>query len=181
MKGGVERECQKRMVPPWNHIRGCNTTPIECKFRIKTVVLLFACLGTGIFLGSLHYDIHPQNPAKFSCPPEREPSNQEDEKVRDSGSRKANLQHGMSDEELLWEASLVHRRQAVPPQHRGKLLPKVAFMFLTRGPLPLAPLWDCFFATYDQLYSVYVHADPSYVPDVAPSSVFYLRNVPSQV
>jgi hypothetical protein len=185
---------------PWNMLRGA-IIPMECKFRIKTVVLLFASLGTGIFLGAigcLHYDIHTGlhtlNRVIFStdnCPPERElskvllPKQQEEEAVGDppkpTSPSKVNLQHGMSDEELLWDASLIHRRQAIPPQNRRKLLPKVAFMFLTRGPLPLAPLWEYFFATYDELYSIYVHADPSYVPNTSPSSVFYLRNIPSQV
>lgn len=185
---------------PWNIRGNTQLSPMEWKFRIKTVVLLFASLGTGIFLGAvgcLHYDIHTGlhtlNRAIFStysgdgCPPEREPSKvifakQEEEMVGDSpkiSPSKENLQHGMSDEELLWEASLIHRRQAIPP-HRRKP-PKVAFMFLTRGPLPLAPLWEYFFATYDELYSIYVHADPSYIPTTSPSSVFHLRNIPSQV
>ncbi|RLN00620.1 hypothetical protein C2845_PM06G35210 [Panicum miliaceum] len=55
-------------------------------------------------------------------------------------------------------------------------------MFLTRGPLPLAPLWEKFFAGADRaLYSVYVHATPGYRPDFPPASAFYRRQVPSQV
>ncbi|CAI6000820.1 unnamed protein product [Closterium sp. NIES-64] len=35
---------------------------------------------------------------------------------------------------------------------------KIAFLFLTRGPLPFAPLWEKFFAGHEGHYSVYVHA-----------------------
>uniref|UniRef100_A0A7N0T994 Core-2/I-branching beta-1,6-N-acetylglucosaminyltransferase family protein n=1 Tax=Kalanchoe fedtschenkoi TaxID=63787 RepID=A0A7N0T994_KALFE len=38
---------------------------------------------------------------------------------------------------------------------------KVAFMFLTTGALPFAPLWEAFFRHAPaKLYNVYVHADP---------------------
>jgi hypothetical protein len=43
-------------------------------------------------------------------------------------------------------------------------VPKVAFMFLTRGDLPLAPLWERFFAGADgEHYSVYVHTTPGWI------------------
>ncbi|PHT79345.1 hypothetical protein T459_17397 [Capsicum annuum] len=58
---------------------------------------------------------------------------------------------------------------------------KIAFMFLTRGPLPLAPLWDRFFAGNEELYSIYIHNLPSYQSDFPSSSVFYGRQIPSQV
>ena len=42
---------------------------------------------------------------------------------------------------------------------------KLAFLFLTRGPLPLSPLWSAFFERAPRsLYNVYIHAPPSYVP-----------------
>lgn len=167
---------------------------MECKFKIKTVVLLFASFGTGIFLGAigcLCYDIHPGLlnrvifSRKYVYQPERESLSFPAQHINEESAAadpplkapKSVLQHGLSDEELLWEASLIHRRQ----NRRRLTVPKVAFMFLTRGPLPLAPLWEYFFATYDELYSIYVHADPSYVPSTSPSSVFHLRNIPSQV
>lgn len=62
-----------------------------------------------------------------------------------------------------------------------KRVPKVAFMFLTRGPLPLSPLWERFFQGHEGKYSVYVHGLPNYKPVFAASSVFYQRNIPSQV
>ncbi|KAL6847460.1 hypothetical protein ACP4OV_023313 [Aristida adscensionis] len=90
----------------------------------------------------------------------------------------ASTWHNMTDEELLWAASW---RPAVRRYPRRRV-PKVAFMFLTRGPLPLAPLWEKFFAGAGSkdLYSVYVHSTPGYRPEFPPTSVFYRRQVPSQ-
>ncbi|KAG0616547.1 hypothetical protein M758_5G124100 [Ceratodon purpureus] len=172
-------------------------SPMEWKFRIKTALLLFASLGTGIFLGAvgcLHYDINAiiQNRALFStntadgCPPakviltkeEAEKVAMASEPAKIAPPKASTLQHGLPDEELLWRASLTHRRTVVLAQHRK--VPKVAFMFLTRGPLPLAPLWEHFFANFHELFSIYVHAHPSYTPTTSPSSVFHLRNIPSQ-
>ncbi|KAK6923537.1 Glycosyl transferase, family 14 [Dillenia turbinata] len=84
--------------------------------------------------------------------------------------------HNMSDEELLWRASMVPRIQEVP----YKFVHKVAFMFLTKGPLPMAPLWDKFFKGHEELYSIYVHTDPNYNVLVPEYSVFYGRRIPSQ-
>ncbi|KAJ7519826.1 hypothetical protein O6H91_20G057400 [Diphasiastrum complanatum] len=86
------------------------------------------------------------------------------------------LHHNMSDEELLWRASLVPKRSGQPL----KRIPKIAFMFLTRGPLPLSPLWEEFFKGHEELYSIYVHALPGYTLDAPSSSVFKARQIPSQ-
>ena len=51
------------------------------------------------------------------------------------------LDHSMTDEDLLWRASFRPGVRRYP----FRRVPKLAFMFLTRGPLPLAPLWECFF------------------------------------
>lgn len=59
-------------------------------------------------------------------------------------------------------------------------VPKVAFMFLTKGPLPLAPLWELFFKGYEGYYSIYIHAHPSYNETRSQDSVFYGRRIPSQ-
>ncbi|KAK3141029.1 hypothetical protein QOZ80_4BG0328680 [Eleusine coracana subsp. coracana] len=66
--------------------------------------------------------------------------------------------HKMSDAELFWRASMVPRMEEYPFQR----VPKVAFLFLTRGPLPFAPLWERFFQGHEGLYSVYVHALPGF-------------------
>ncbi|XP_047057802.1 glycosyltransferase BC10-like [Lolium rigidum] len=84
--------------------------------------------------------------------------------------------HNMTDEELLWRASMEPRRST-----QVSTVPKVAFLFLVQGALPLWPLWEIFFNGQDkELYSIYVHASPGYT-DLAPKeSVFYGRLIPSQ-
>ncbi|EXC20501.1 hypothetical protein L484_027054 [Morus notabilis] len=84
------------------------------------------------------------------------------------------IMHDMNDEELLRRASMVPR---VQDQH---VRPKVAFMFLTKGPLPLAPLWEKFFQGHEGFYSIYVHSHPSFNDTMPESSVFYGRRIPSQ-
>ncbi|XP_022760140.1 uncharacterized protein LOC111306586 [Durio zibethinus] len=86
------------------------------------------------------------------------------------------LMHNMSDEKLLLRASMVARIQEFPHQQS----PKVAFMFLTAGPLPLAPLWEKFFEGNEGLYTIYVHSHPDYNETVPQTSVFYGRRIPSQ-
>lgn len=88
-----------------------------------------------------------------------------------------NLLHNMNDTELFWRASFVPRIKKYP----FKRVPKIAFMFLTKGPLPLAPLWEKFFKGHEGLYSIYVHPHPAYNGKFSPSSVFYRRQIPSQV
>ena len=89
----------------------------------------------------------------------------------------SSLLHTMNDSELFWRASFVPRISDYP----YKRVPKIAFMFLTKGPLPMAPLWEKFFKGHEELYSIYVHSLPSYTSDFSPSSVFYRRQIPSQV
>lgn len=88
-----------------------------------------------------------------------------------------NVMHNMSDKELLRRASMVPQIEGYPLD----ILPKVAFMFLTKGPLPLAPLWELFFKGHQGFYSIYVHTHPSYNDSWPQSSVFYGRRIPSQV
>lgn len=59
-------------------------------------------------------------------------------------------------------------------------VPKVAFMFLARGPLPFSPLWDRFFKGHEGLYSVYLHTVPDYKLNVTEDSAFYGRQIPSE-
>lgn len=87
----------------------------------------------------------------------------------------SNLSHGMSDVELFWRASMVPYKQEYPFQR----VPKVAFMFLTRGPLPFLPLWEKFFKGHSN-FNIYVHANPGFVLDVPSDSPFYRREIPSQ-
>lgn len=86
------------------------------------------------------------------------------------------LSHDLSDRELFWRASMVPKVVDYP----FKRLPKVAFMFLTRGPLPLLPLWEKFFAGHQLYFSIYVHTQAGYVFDVSPDSVFFGRQIASK-
>ncbi|KAK1360360.1 Core-2/I-branching beta-1,6-N-acetylglucosaminyltransferase family protein [Heracleum sosnowskyi] len=88
-----------------------------------------------------------------------------------------NLSHRMMDNELFWRASLVPSKTEYPYVRK----PKVAFMFLTRGPLPFLPLWERFFTGQSrEMYSIYVHAVPGFELDVTNTSAFYRRQIPSQ-
>ncbi|KAI4380879.1 hypothetical protein MLD38_007018 [Melastoma candidum] len=89
----------------------------------------------------------------------------------------SDLMHNMSDKELFWTATMVPRIRKYPFDRT----PKIAFMFLTKGPLPLAPLWEKFLKGYEGLYSIYIHPHPSFHAKFAPSSVFHRRQIPSQV
>nr|XP_028947408.1 glycosyltransferase BC10-like [Malus domestica] len=86
--------------------------------------------------------------------------------------------HDMNVSELLWRASMSPRILEYPIH----LVPKVAFMFLTKGPVHLALLWENFFKGHQGLYSIYVHSSPSYEAASHPESpVFHERRIPSQV
>jgi len=85
--------------------------------------------------------------------------------------------HNMTDEELFWRASMAPKAHRTPYRR----VPKIAFLFLVRGELPLRPLWEKFFAGHQELYSIYVHPDPSYTGSLPPDSVFYGRMIPSKV
>ncbi|XP_021739078.1 uncharacterized protein LOC110705502 [Chenopodium quinoa] len=89
----------------------------------------------------------------------------------------SNLMHTMSDEELFWRATLVPKIRKYPFNRN----PKIAFMFLSKGPLPLAPLWERFFKGHEGRFSIYIHSLPSYSEEFPPTSVFYKRHIPSKV
>lgn len=86
--------------------------------------------------------------------------------------------HNMIEDELLWMASMA------PTRPRGGALAhvsKIAYMYITRGPLPFEPIWNRYFQGHEKQYSIYIHASPSYVPNHAPTSPFYGRFIPSKV
>ncbi|KAF8108055.1 hypothetical protein N665_0115s0065 [Sinapis alba] len=102
-------------------------------------------------------------------------------KIRDCWSvdgfvKPENVSHGMSDDALFWRASMVPVKEEYPYDR----VPKVAFMFLTRGPLPMLPLWEKFFKGNEKYLSVYVHTPPGYDMNVSRDSPFYHRQIPSQ-
>ncbi|KAI3775092.1 hypothetical protein L1987_49660 [Smallanthus sonchifolius] len=85
--------------------------------------------------------------------------------------------HTLDDNELFWRASFAAQIKEYP----FKRSPKIAFMFLTRGPLPFAPLWEKFFKGNEGFYTIYVHTMPSYRAKFSSSSVFYQKQIPSRV
>ncbi|KAL8111064.1 hypothetical protein AgCh_026713 [Apium graveolens] len=89
---------------------------------------------------------------------------------------KENVTHNMDDDELFSRASMVPQIQDNPYEHT----PKVSFMFLTKGPLPLGPLWEKFFKGHEGSYSIYIHSDPSYNESLPEESVFHGRRIPSK-
>lgn len=105
--------------------------------------------------------------------------------------------HHMRDEELLRKALEVDAARRLqltrsstttttmevnePSRRQSPRVPRIAYMFLTRGAMPFAPLWDRYFRGHQELHSVYVHAHPRYVPDWPPHSPFFRRFVPSKV
>lgn len=87
------------------------------------------------------------------------------------------VMHDMEEDELLWRASMSPRIQEYPFQR----VPKVAFLFLTKGPVHLAALWEMFFKGHEGYYSIYVHSNPSYNGSHPESKVFHGRRIPSKV
>ncbi|KAL7590759.1 hypothetical protein Lser_V15G37128 [Lactuca serriola] len=87
------------------------------------------------------------------------------------------IMHQMTDQELIWRASMVPKVRNYP-FHRT---PKVAFMFLTRGPVLLSPLWERFFKGHNGLFNIYVHCSDSFSNRTEPKhSVFHGRRIPSK-
>ncbi|KAI5056240.1 hypothetical protein GOP47_0028058 [Adiantum capillus-veneris] len=60
-----------------------------------------------------------------------------------------------TDEEI---ASLALSRDILSQPRMHPTSPKLAFMFLTRGPLPHERIWERFFRGHEGMYSVFVHA-----------------------
>ncbi|XVF86755.1 hypothetical protein PTKIN_Ptkin18bG0068100 [Pterospermum kingtungense] len=146
--------------------------------RLVLFCLLFLVLGIGlsiISMYSLRFFVveHISNVAPSIIHPCFEEADSIESWIRPPPK----LMHSMNDTELFWRASFVPQLKEYP----FKRVPKIAFMFLTKGPLPLAPLWDRFFKGHEGLYSVYVHALPSYIDGYPSSSAFYNRQIPSQM
>ncbi|XP_061356612.1 glycosyltransferase BC10-like isoform X2 [Gastrolobium bilobum] len=154
------------------------TTPSRpFPLRLLQFFLLFLVIGLGASFLSMymirHFGIHNMALVQSTFKPCFEQPATLETWIRPPSG----LMHKMNDTELFWRASFVPRIKSYP----FKRVPKIAFMFLTKGPLPLAPLWEKFFKGHERLYSIYVHSLPSYTASFPPSSVFYRRLIPSQV
>ncbi|CAN6469906.1 unnamed protein product [Victoria cruziana] len=149
----------------------------EWPMNLIKLFMLFVLLGAVLTLLSIrmtrYFGIQRMFYQNVSLPcVQREMPNDLDQWIRPTDR----LMHTMADEELFWRATFVPRIKKYP----FKRLPKVAFMFLTRGHLPLYPLWERFFQGQGGLYSIYIHSLPSYQADFPPTSVFYRRQIPSK-
>ncbi|XP_038894509.1 glycosyltransferase BC10-like [Benincasa hispida] len=121
-----------------------------------------------------------QPPASSSPPPLQLPSPSVELDMNEflEANVEPPLMHSMRDDEVFWRASMVPMIKEFPYER----VPKIAFMFLIKGALPLAPLWEMFFKGHEGLFSIYVHTHPLYnvSSSLPPNSVFYGRRIPSQ-
>uniref|UniRef100_A0A7N0V0D5 Core-2/I-branching beta-1,6-N-acetylglucosaminyltransferase family protein n=1 Tax=Kalanchoe fedtschenkoi TaxID=63787 RepID=A0A7N0V0D5_KALFE len=149
--------------------------------RLLRLVLLFSGVCIVLTLGGLymvrHFGIAGGRVSSFTSPAVSETCSEEPNTLERWIRPPPSLHHEMRDEELFWRATLVPQINRYPFPR----VPKIAFMFLTKGPLPLAPLWERFFKGHEDRYSIYIHSTPSYQPHYSPESVFYRRQIPSQV
>lgn len=147
-------------------------------FKILYIILIFLVLGLGVCILSMNMIRYLGLRNMVLRESSRlEPCHDASNTLECWIKPPSNLMHNMNDTELFWRATFAPRIQEYP----YKRVPKLAFMFLTRGPLPLSPLWERFFQGNQGLYSIYVHALPTYRANYSTSSVFYGRQIPSQV
>ncbi|GMP95021.1 hypothetical protein CsSME_00044239 [Camellia sinensis var. sinensis] len=146
---------------------------LHCFVAFLLLCLVFSIISiyTTRYFGA-HSEIATVKPIFQPCVEEPKPTSLE-RLIRPP----SNLMHSMTDKELLWMASFAPRIKKYPFTR----VPKIAFMFLTKGPLPIAQLWERFFKGHQGLYSIYIHSLPSYQVEFPSSSVFYKRQIPSQV
>ncbi|CAN4126372.1 unnamed protein product [Withania somnifera] len=97
--------------------------------------------------------------------------------------------HSLSDDDVD-DITLLHKRASLFPvgKHRitavsrlGTTNPhrKIAFLFLTNTDLHFAPLWERFFSGHEDLYNIYIHADPTSKVS-SPGGVFAGRFIPAK-
>lgn len=149
-------------------------------FKIVKILILFVALGVALLAVSVYmtryfdlkYAIFQPRSRMIQLCPDQVEKNDLSRWIKPPA-----LMHEMSDEELLWRASFDPELKKVPYNR----VPKVAFMFLTKGPLPLLPLWEKFFKGNEDYFSIYVHALPSYKDGFPSDSVFHGRQIPSKV
>lgn len=161
---------------PANTVRTSHSRPLPLRLLQFFALFLIVCIGASIVSIYMIRHFRLNNVALVQSSSLR-PCFEQPGSVESWIRPPSNLLHTMNDTELFWRASFVPRIQSYP----FKRTPKIAFMFLTKGPLPMAPLWERFFKGHEGLYSIYVHSMPSYTADFSPSSVFYRRQIPSQV
>ncbi|KAG7565363.1 Glycosyl transferase family 14 [Arabidopsis suecica] len=88
----------------------------------------------------------------------------------------------------LDDLSLFHRAAVSSSTNNRRLIslspnppPKIAFLFLTNSDLTFLPLWESFFQGHQDLYNVYIHADPtSSVSPLLDSSSINAKFIPAK-
>ena len=154
----------------------------EWPTKLSKVFCLFLTLGVGVLLGivaSLHLMGYFRDGMMSSLIMAGAPATHQQHVHLHviAANDWQSFHHNMGDEELLWRASMVPHRPGLPVRRT----PKVAFMFLTVGAIPLAPLWEKFFKGHQDLFNIYIHSLPDYEPSEQPTSVFFGRHVLSRV
>ncbi|XP_058097582.1 glycosyltransferase BC10 [Magnolia sinica] len=155
------------------------TTSKDVSLGLLKIISALVIFVTGVFIGlsaSAHVTRYFTSHTELFFPTHLPVCQDEDCLSMRNFIHPRHMTHEMTDEELFWRASMVPRKEKYP----YKRVPKVAFMFLTRGPLPLVPLWDRFFYGHEDLFTIYVHALPGYKLNVSQTSAFFGRQIPSQ-
>lgn len=165
----------KDNAAPASNLRSTNQCRALLPMRVLQVFLLFFVLVLGISVVSMH--IIKYLKIQTLAPTTLMSTYDERTTLENFIKPPSSVWYSMNDSELLWRASMEPRRYRYPFNR----VPKMAFMFLTKGPLPFAPLWERFFKGHEGFYSIYIHAFPDYKSDFPSSSVFYKRQIPSQV
>lgn len=144
--------------------------------RLLQFFVLFLVFGIGFLVLSMYY-FGVQNVVNKTRTSFQSCSDETSSTLESWVKPPSNLMHKMNDTELFWRATFVPRIKKYP----FKRVPKIAFMFLTRGPLPLASLWERFLKGHDGLFSIYIHTVPNYYGNFSRKSIFYKRQIPSQM
>nr|XP_043627158.1 glycosyltransferase BC10-like [Erigeron canadensis] len=110
-----------------------------------------------------------KKPLHFNSPPYRPPQ---------PLPAKSTDDHEEDDENELFQLAGGSSTEMLPASAQKK----IAFMFLTTGPLPMAPLWERYFnrTKRKNLYNIYIHADPNLQYDLIFQGVFTNRTIPSK-
>ncbi|KAK1439089.1 hypothetical protein QVD17_04904 [Tagetes erecta] len=129
--------------------------------------------------------ISPQEDTTLSLPPSSQPpaappALSPSSLLSPSMKEKMPMMHNMSDDDLVKRVMEVSTMMSSMINNAAAPYNKVAFMFLTPGPLPLSPLWELFFKGHEGLFSIYVHPHPSYNDTIPEDSVFYGTRITSQ-
>ncbi|XP_047942682.1 uncharacterized protein LOC125189448 [Salvia hispanica] len=184
---------KQQQQAPQNEQDPTQYTKLHSHSLLHNMVLYFLFFGSGLVVGlTLTFYLPPslqfsqfsstiQETSSTPTPPppplhRPPPRMQPRAGLRDFLRVEDNATHDMTDTELLWRASMKPKIEEFPFRRTAK----VAFMFLAKGDLPLAPLWELFFRGHQGLYSIYVHSQPSYKGNFPKGSVFHGRRIASK-